>query len=103
MSLRNVPEQQLHGDAQLGHVLFEPVGRVLGRLPGALHQVLVSLRVVQLGGLDAALVVVKPEAREIINVFSLNPSNPYLAHSLLLACSGKVHLSTSLSAWLYRL
>ena len=41
-------------------MLLEPVGGVLGRLPGALHQVLVRHGVVQLGGLDAALVVIKP-------------------------------------------
>ena len=60
MSLGDVSEEQLHRDAQLGNVLLEPVGGVLRRLPGALDQVLVSLRVVQLGGLDAALVVVEP-------------------------------------------
>ena len=60
LSLGDVAQQELHGDAQLSHVLLEPVGGVLRRLPGALHQVLVRHGVVQLGGLDAALVVIKP-------------------------------------------
>ena len=43
LSLGDVAQQELHGDAQLSHVLLEPVGGVLRRLPGALHQVLVRL------------------------------------------------------------
>ena len=60
MSLGDVSEEQLHCYAKLGHVLLEPIGGVLRRLPGALHQVLVSFRVVQLGGLDTTLVIVEP-------------------------------------------
>ena len=33
LSLRDVAQQELHGDAELGHVLLEAGGRILRSLP----------------------------------------------------------------------
>ena len=103
LPLRDVAQQELHGDAELGHVLLEAGRRVLRSLPARLQQMTVGLGIGQLDGLDTAQVVVVPSSEEEGQVWSNIRDATYLAHSLLLACSGKVHLRTSLSAWLYRL
>ena len=105
LPLRDVAQQELHGDAELGHVLLEAGRRVLRSLPARLQQMTVGLGIGQLDGLDTAQVVVVPSSGEVRlgQMSGVTPLLSYLAHSLLLACSGKVDLSTSLSAWLYRL
>ena len=60
LSLRYVAQKKLHSDAELGHVLLEPGGRVLRRLAGRLQKVLVRLTIVQLDSLDPSQVVVVP-------------------------------------------
>ena len=60
LSLRDVAQQELHGDAQLGHVLLKAWSRVLGSLPPGLQEMTVSLGVGQLDGLDTTQVVVVP-------------------------------------------
>ena len=62
LSLRDVAQQELHGDAQLGHVLLEAGSRVLRSLAAGLQEVTVSLGVSQLDSLDAAQVVVVPSS-----------------------------------------
>ena len=62
LSLRDVAQQELHGDAQLGHVLLEARSRVLRSLAAGLQEVTVSLGVGQLDSLDAAQVVVVPSS-----------------------------------------
>ena len=62
LSLRDVAQQELHGDAQLGHVLLEARSRVLRSLAAGLQEVTVSLGVSQLDSLDAAQVVVVPSS-----------------------------------------
>ena len=103
LSLRDVAQQELHGDAELGHVLLEAGSRVLRSLPARLQEMTVSLRVGQLDSLDAPQVVVVPSSDGGQIWSNILISSSYLAHSLLLACSGKVDFRTSLSAWLYRL
>ena len=71
LPLGDVSQQQLHGDAQLGHVLLEPIGRVLGSFSGTLNQIFVGLGVVQLYRLDTSLIIVKPA--------TTNCQNPQLA------------------------
>ena len=100
LSLRDVAQQELHGDAELGHVLLEARRRVLGSLPARLQEVTVGLGVSQLDSLDTAQVVVVPSSEEEGQVWSNIRDATYLAHSLLLACSGKVDFRTNLSAWL---
>ena len=99
LSLRDVAQQELHGDAELGHVLLEARRRVLGSLPARLQEVTVGLGVCQLDSLYTTQVVVVP-SREEGQVGSNIRDATYLAHSLLLACSGKVDFRTNLSAWL---
>merc|ERR1719234_704695 len=48
LALRDVSEQQIHSNRQLGDMLFEACSRVLRRLPCRLDKVLVSFSVVQL-------------------------------------------------------
>ena len=60
LSLRDVAQQELHGDAELGHVLLEARRRVLGSLPPRLQEVTVGLGVCQLDSLYTAQVVVVP-------------------------------------------
>ena len=60
LPLGDVPQQQLHGDAQLGHVLLESIGRVLGSFSRTLNQIFVGLGVVQLYRLDTSLIIVEP-------------------------------------------
>ena len=103
LSFRDVAQQELHGDAELGHVLLEPGRRVLWSLPARLQEMTVSLGVSQLDSLDTAQVVVVPSSDRGQIWSNVRISSSYLAHSLLLACSGKVDFRTSLSAWLYRL
>ena len=62
LSLRDVAQQELHGDAELGHVLLEAGCRVLWSLPARLQEMTVSLRVGQLDSLDAPQVVVVPSS-----------------------------------------
>ena len=62
LSLRDVAEQELHGDAQLGYVLLEARSRVLGSLPPRLQEMTVSLGVGQLDSLDTAQVVIVPRS-----------------------------------------
>ena len=62
LSLRDVSQQELHGDAQLGHVLLEAWSRVLGSLPPRLQEMTVSLGVGQLDSLDTAQVVIVPRS-----------------------------------------
>ena len=59
-----------------------------------------GLGVCQLDSLDTAQVVVVPSSEEEGQVWSNIRDATYLAHSLLLACSGKVDFRTNLSAWL---
>ena len=100
LSLGDVAQQELHGDAQLGHVLLEAWSRVLGSLPPGLQEMTVSLGVGQLDSLDTAQVVVVPSSDRGQIWSNVRISSSYLAHSLLLACSGKVDFRTNLSAWL---
>ena len=65
LSLRDVSQQELHGDAQLGHVLLEAWSRVLGSLPPGLQEMTVSIGVGQLDSLDTAQVVVIPRVAEV--------------------------------------
>ena len=60
LPLRNVTQQKVYCNTQLGHVLLEPGSRVLRSFPSRLEQVLVGLRVVQLDGLYASQVVIVP-------------------------------------------
>merc|ERR1719234_1238976 len=60
LALWDVSKQQIHSDRQLGDMLFEARGRILGSLPCRLEKVLVSLSVIQLEGLDPSKVVVVP-------------------------------------------
>ena len=62
LSLRDVAQQELHGDAELGHVLLEPGRRILWSLSAGLQEMTVSLGVSQLDSLDAAQVVVVPSS-----------------------------------------
>ena len=62
LSLRDVAQQELHGDAELGHVLLEARRRVLGSLPPRLQEVTVGLGVGQLDSLDTAQVVIVPRS-----------------------------------------
>ena len=100
LPLRDVAQQELHGDAELGHVLLEAGRGVLWSFPARLQQMTVGLGVSQLDGLDTAQVVVVPSSEEEGQVWSNIRDATYLAHSLLLACSGKVDFRTNLSAWL---
>ena len=99
LPLRDVAQQELHGDAELGHVLLEAGSGVLWSFPARLQQMTVGLGVSQLDGLDTTQVVVVP-SREGVRSGQISATTTYLAHSLLLACSGKVDFRTSLSAWL---
>ena len=65
LPLRDVAQQKLHGDAQLGHVLLEAGRRVLRSFPARLQQMTVGLGVGQLDGLDTAQVVVVPSNGEV--------------------------------------
>ena len=56
LPLRDVSQQELNGDPQLLDGLPEPDSR-RGGLPAGLGQVLLSLRIVQLDGLDPAQIV----------------------------------------------
>ena len=56
LPLRDVSQQELNGDPQLLDGLTEPDSRG-GGLPAGLGQVLLSLRVVQLDGLNPAQIV----------------------------------------------
>merc|ERR1712192_143697 len=60
LTLRDVSEQQIHSNRQLGDMLFEACSRVLRSLPCRLKQVIVSFSVIQLEGLDTPQVVVVP-------------------------------------------
>ena len=62
LSLRDVAQQELHGDAELGHVLLEAGRRVLRSFPARLQQMTVGLGVGQLEGLVTAQVVVVPSS-----------------------------------------
>ena len=69
LPLGDVPQQQLHGDAQLGHVLLESIGRVLGSFSGTLNQIFVGLGVVQLYRLDTSLIIVEPATTKCQNPY----------------------------------
>ena len=63
LPLRDVAQEELHGYAELGHVLLEAGRRILRSLPARLQQMTVGLGVGQLDGLDTTQVVVVPSSR----------------------------------------
>ena len=75
LPLGDVPQQQLHGDAQLGHVLLESIGRVLGSFSRTLNQIFVGLGVVQLYRLDTSLIIVEPRTTNRKKKLTNTPSS----------------------------
>ena len=68
LPLRDVSQQELNGDSQLLDGLTEPDSRG-GGLPAGLGQVLLSLRVVQLDGLNPAQIVEVASALAVAGAF----------------------------------